>query len=403
MSLFSLEIPVWIVLIISFGFLFALLYQQKTKNRFSEKMKLLQTQFKDISYIVKKSQEELARKKEIAENVPVLVRRLSENLPENAIPPIVVRFSKKFFHALRVGYFVPREETGEYTLLDGAGFPPDLMGRVRLPADEGILGTAVRKKLVASRVNLAFTGTRSSRTSLGDGGTEVDFVAPIIVHSTTRGVLVIGGCGVDIADERQNVAWVADLFGIALQNAITGQLLESSVSLDDLTGLCNRRYFAQWFETEIRRARNYLIPLSIFLFDIDHFKQVNDTYGHHSGDMVLRKLAEVVRRNTRSSDLVSRYGGEEFAVVMTSANREQALSYADNLREIIASTGIKIPGLDHPLRITISGGIATFPADGETTTELINAADQALYGAKRNGRNEILLANPVGLDGSPIL
>lgn len=403
MSLFSLEIPVWIVLIISFGFLFALLYQQKTKNRFSEKMKLLQTQFKDISYIVKKSQEELARKKEIAENVPVLVRRLSENLPENAIPPIVVRFSKKFFHALRVGYFVPREETGEYTLLDGAGFPPDLMGRVRLPADEGILGTAVRKKLVASRVNLAFTGTRSSRTSLGDGGTEVDFVAPIIVHSTTRGVLVIGGCGVDIADERQNVAWVADLFGIALQNAITGQLLESSVSLDDLTGLCNRRYFAQWFETEIRRARNYLIPLSIFLFDIDHFKQVNDTYGHHSGDMVLRKLAEVVRRNTRSSDLVSRYGGEEFAVVMTSANREQALSYADNLREIIASTGIKIPGLDHPLRITISGGVATFPADGETTTELINAADQALYGAKRNGRNEILLANPVGLDGSPIL
>lgn len=403
MSLFSLEIPVWIVLIISFGFLFALLYQQKTKNRFSEKMKLLQTQFKDISYIVKKSQEELARKKEIAENVPVLVRRLSENLPENAIPPIVVRFSKKFFHALRVGYFVPREETGEYTLLDGAGFPPDLMGRVRLPADEGILGTAVRKKLVASRVNLAFTGTRSDRTSLGDGGTEVDFVAPIIVHSTTRGVLVIGGCGVDIADERQNVAWVADLFGIALQNAITGQLLESSVSLDDLTGLCNRRYFAQWFETEIRRARNYLIPLSIFLFDIDHFKQVNDTYGHHSGDMVLRKLAEVVRRNTRSSDLVSRYGGEEFAVVMTSANREQALSYADNLREIVASTGIKIPGLDHPLRITISGGVATFPADGETTTELINAADQALYGAKRNGRNEILLANPVGLDGSPIL
>ena len=403
MSLFSLEIPVWIVLIISFGFLFALLYQQKTKNQFSEKMKLLQTQFKDISYIVKKSQEELARKKEIAENVPVLVRRLSENLPENAIPPIVVRFSKKFFHALRVGYFVPREETGEYTLLDGAGFPPDLMGRVRLPADEGILGTAVRKKLVASRVNLAFTGTRSSRTSLGDGGTEVDFVAPIIVHSTTRGVLVIGGCGVDIADERQNVAWVADLFGIALQNAITGQLLESSVSLDDLTGLCNRRYFAQWFETEIRRARNYLIPLSIFLFDIDHFKQVNDTYGHHSGDMVLRKLAEVVRRNTRSSDLVSRYGGEEFAVVMTSANREQALSYADNLREIVASTGIKIPGLDHPLRITISGGVATFPADGETTTELINAADQALYGAKRNGRNEILLANPVGLDGSPIL
>lgn len=403
MNLFLLEIPLGIVLIIFIGFLFALIYQQKTKNRYSEKIKLLQTQYKDISQIFKTSQEELARKKEIAENIPIIVRNLSESLPESAIPPIVVRFSKKFFHALRVGYFVPQEETGEYTLLDGAGFPPDLMGRVRLPADGEILATAVRKKMVASREDLASTGTRSGKTSLEHAGMEVDFVAPIIVNSITRGVLVLGGCGVDIADERQNVAVLADLFSTALQNAITGKLLESSVTLDDLTGLCNRRYFAQWFETEIRRARNYMTPLSIFLFDIDHFKEVNDTYGHHAGDLVLRKLGEVVRRNTRSSDLVSRYGGEEFAVLMTSANREQALSYANKLRELIAATGTKIPGLDNPLRVTISGGVATFPADGETTTDLINTADQALYGAKRDGRNKILLANPVGLDGSPIM
>ncbi len=230
----------------------------------------------------------------------------------------------------------------------------------------------------------------------------LDFVAPVIVNSVTRGVLVLGGCGVDIAAERQNVAMLADLFSAALQNAITGKLLESSASLDDLTGLCNRRYFTQWFETEIRRARNYLTPLSVFLFDIDHFKKVNDTYGHHAGDLVLRRVAEVVRRNTRSSDLIARYGGEEFAVVMSSANREQSFSYANKLRETIAATGTKIPGLDHPLRVTISGGIATFPGDGETTTDLIKAADNALYGAKRDGRNRIFLADPVGLDGSPI-
>jgi len=80
--------------------------------------------------------------------------------------------------------------------------------------------------------------------------------------------------------------------------------LESSASLDDLTGLSSRRHFTLWFETEIRRARNYLTPLSILLFDIDHFKKVNDTYGHHAGDRVLRKVAEVARKNNRSADRV---------------------------------------------------------------------------------------------------
>lgn len=232
---------------------------------------------------------------------------------------------------------------------------------------------------------------------------ELDFVAPITVNSVTRGVLVLGSCGVDIAHERQNVAMLADLFSAALQNAITGKLLETSASLDDLTGLFSRRHFTLWFETEIRRARNYLTPLSIFLFDIDHFKKVNDTCGHHAGDLVLRKVAEVARKNTRSSDLVSRYGGEEFTVVMTSSNKEQALSYANILREKVAATGTKIPGLDKPLHVTISGGVATFPGDGETTSELLKAADQALYRAKSDGRNKIFPANSVGLDGSPIM
>ena len=401
--LFYFGIPLGIVLILSVGFLFVVIYQQKTKNRYSEKVKLLQSQYKDISHSFKTNQEELARKKEIAESIPGIVRRLTENLPESAIPPIVVRFAKEFFHASRVGYFVEQEETGDYILRDGAGFPLDVMGRIRLPADEGILGTAVRKMMVASREDLALTEARMGESSSGHPRMELDFVAPITVHSTTRGFLILGGCGVDIAYERQNVAMLADLFGAALQNAITGKLLESSASLDDLTGLSSRRHFTLWFETEIRRARNYLTPLSIFLFDIDHFKKVNDTYGHHAGDLILRKVAEVARKNTRSSDLVSRYGGEEFTVVMTSANREQALSYANILREIIAATETRIPGLDNPLRVTISGGVATFPGDGETTTDLLNAADQALYRAKSDGRNKIFAAHPVGLDGSPII
>ena len=138
LRLFYFEVPLGIVLIFAIGFLLALIYQQKSKTRHSEKVKLLQSQYKDISQSFKASQEELARKKEIAESIPGIVRRLTENLPESAIPPIVVRFAKEFFHASRVGYFVEQEGTDEYALLDGAGFPPDTMGRIRLSAEEGM-------------------------------------------------------------------------------------------------------------------------------------------------------------------------------------------------------------------------------------------------------------------------
>ena len=186
-GLFYLGIPLGIVLILTVGFLFVVIYQQKTKNRFSEKFNLLQSQYKDISQSFKTSQEELARKKEIAESIPGIVRRLTENLPESAIPPIVVRFAKEFFHASRVGYFVRHEETGDYILRDGAGFPPDVMGRIRLPAREGILGTAVRKQMVASREDLPPSETRMGEPSSERARMEFDFVAPITVNSTTRG------------------------------------------------------------------------------------------------------------------------------------------------------------------------------------------------------------------------
>jgi two-component system cell cycle response regulator len=184
---------------------------------------------------------------------------------------------------------------------------------------------------------------------------------------------------------------LADLASLALQNAMKKDLLESA-SLDDLTGLYNRRHFTQWFETEMRRAKNYLLPLSLFMFDIDHFRAVNDTHGHNAGDRVLRKLGKVIRHHTRSSDLVARYGGEEFVVIMTSSGKEQALLYANKLREKIAATKISIPGVERPISVTISGGVASFPIDGDSPSDLIHAADHVLYETKRKQGNEVFLA-----------
>lgn len=344
---------------------------------------------------------DLARKKEIAEKVPVIVRMLSADLPANAIPRVIVRVAKELFRPSKVGYFALSSGTEMFTLKDGSGYPPEFMNKIKVHAAEGLLAVALRKREVVSKNDpLASPTTSPGKSSFEACGIDVDIVAPIYVNSTNMGVLVLAGCGVDIENERKYVAMLTDLAGGALRNAVNSELLKTA-SLDDLTGLYNRRYFMEWFETELRRAKSYGIPLSLFLFDIDHFKVVNDTYGHAAGDMVLRILGKVIRRHTRGSDLVARYGGEEFVSVVTSADKEQAFHYANGLREIIAAKRISIPDVDVPISITISGGVASFPADGESTTDLIHAADQALYGAKREKRNEVFLARSVDLDGRP--
>lgn len=393
MSRILLEIPLELFLLAVVVFLFSVNYLQKRKIRYFEKNKLFQKQCEEISKKLKISQEELERKKEVAEKIPVIIRMLSQNLPPNAIPATVVRFAKNFFHASRVGYFIPDENSHEFVLQESSGFPPDVMRKIRLQADEGILGTALQKKMVVSKNDpFVSTGMRRRISSFEREGIILDFVAPIYLNSNITGALILAGCGVDLNSEKQNVAMLADLFSFALKNAVKNEFMEKSISRDYLTGLYNRRFFADWFETEIRRAKNYLLPISIFLFDIDNFKMINDTYGHHAGDLVLRKLSKVTQRHTRSSDIVARYGGEEFVVVMTSSDKEQAVTYANNLKEVIANTEISLPDCENPLCITVSGGIASFPNDGESTTDLIKAADHALYEAKKEGRDKVLRA-----------
>ena len=118
---------------------------------------------------------------------------------------------------------------------------------------------------------------------------------------------------------------------------------------------------------------------------------------HQAGDFAIQRMADVVKRNIRSSDLVARFGGDEFIILITSATTDQAHAFVEKLRELISATDIKLPGVEAPLRITISGGLAMYPVHGQSTAKLLHAADDAMYEAKRNGRNRILVAPPNGL------
>ena len=153
---------------------------------------------------------------------------------------------------------------------------------------------------------------------------------------------------------------------------------------------------------EISRSERYKSDLTLMMMDLDHFKSINDTHGHSAGDLILMKLGQVLRQSVRSSDIAARFGGEEFVVMMLSAGKAQALAFSENLRKIVESTDFRIPGQQSPLKVTISGGVATYPVDGDSTIDLLRKADDALYEAKKTGRNRIVLVTEFGLDGKPL-
>jgi len=344
---------------------------------------------------------ELARKSEIADQLPRITKKMTEKLPSDAYPAIAVRYVKEFFHAREVGYFAPVEGSSDYTLVVGSGFPPDWLGKIRIGPDDGILGMALQKKMVVSKLDPhSSSGRRPSRPSLEDYmELSPDYVAPVFGVSGTVGVLVVAGCPFRLEEERVYFSMLTDLLSMALQNATHLDPSKDGKWVDQLTCVANRLYFQQRFESEIRRAENYRHPLALFMFDIDELKKINDTHGHYAGDIVIKKMAELVKKNTRGSDVVGRYGGDEFMVLITSTTEEKATSYAEHLQKKISMTDIAIPGTEVPIRITISGGIALFPAHGQSTNELFRAADDALYESKRQGRNRVLVATSVGLDG----
>jgi diguanylate cyclase (GGDEF)-like protein len=168
----------------------------------------------------------------------------------------------------------------------------------------------------------------------------------------------------------------------------TNELLLELSNTDHLTGLFNRRYLMETLEKEFQRNLRKGGNLSLILLDIDHFKKVNDTYGHLQGDVVLNKVALQLQKELRSYDIAARYGGEEFVALLPDAMPKEALFVAERIRQAIQ--GSKFSGALASLAITVSMGIATLPApDGTTVDNFIKMADDALYQAKANGRNRV--------------
>jgi diguanylate cyclase (GGDEF)-like protein len=186
-------------------------------------------------------------------------------------------------------------------------------------------------------------------------------------------------------DAREMLGVIANQVAVSLQNAMMYRQMETMATTDGLTGLYNHRTFQEKFAEMLGRAERHKLHLAIILTDVDHFKKVNDTYGHPVGDIVLKKVAQVLAESVRKIDVVARYGGEEFAVILEGTDAAGAQNLAERIRADIAKQVFQSD--KGPFSVTMSLGIACTPEDGAEKHVLIEHADQALYFAKHNGRN----------------
>lgn len=157
---------------------------------------------------------------------------------------------------------------------------------------------------------------------------------------------------------------------------------------DGLTELYNHRYFQEQMKSNVENSKRYGNEFSMIILDIDFFKKFNDTYGHQSGDAVLRQVAQTLKRSVRATDIACRYGGEEMSIILPNTGKNIAHSTAEKICERVSSNKFKLQG-DKEVSVTISLGVSTYPQDGQTPSELIESADKRLYNAKNNGRNQV--------------
>ena len=221
----------------------------------------------------------------------------------------------------------------------------------------------------------------------GIKGFESLYVLPLLVKDEVLGTFAVAArrAGAFSSDRREMLGVVANQVAISMQNGRMVQSLEEQATTDGLTGLVNHRTFQERFSAMLGRADRHKFRVAMLLTDIDHFKKVNDTYGHPTGDAVLRRVAAILKASARKIDIVARYGGEEFALVLEGTDRAGARQLAERIREEVAAQIFE--SSKGPFKAALSLGVAVYPDDGKSKQDVIGCADKALYAAKHGGRN----------------
>jgi diguanylate cyclase (GGDEF)-like protein len=341
---------------------------------------------------MEESNQELTR---LIGDFPEIAQRLIGTREVRKVPDRVLELVQEFFSS---SYSVFYKLAG-----DGGLIATNVHGESQfhvghqVPAETGVVGLTAAKQIAFTPEDAVH---ESSATKLelakSMGGTKWSICIPVLSDQCTLGVILVGPTGRNLPQLRE----VGRTIAVITSATITSALLLKQQSLlaktDGLTGLLNKSHILERCNEQIANpgvSRRF----SVFLFDIDKFKHFNDTNGHLPGDELLKSLSRLFKDTIRDSEFAGRYGGEEFLLLMPDSEKEEALRAAERIREQIANFDFPYGDRQPGGRVTVSGGVATWPHDGEDVDTLLRRADESLYQAKRSGRNRVIAYAPTNL------
>jgi diguanylate cyclase (GGDEF)-like protein len=272
------------------------------------------------------------------------------------------------------------------------GFSKNLWENFSLSLEDPVIDKFGEKMIAVDLLNIEDEYIDERWHKLVENG--ITMIAPIISKKKIKGIIAVGqklsreGFS---EPEQELFSLLVHFISVALSNSILYQRMEQISITDGLTGLFNHRYFKKRLENELIRAQRYGHDLSLVFFDVDHFKNYNDTLGHPAGDVALNTVARILKSTIRQSDIAVRYGGEEFCVILPEGDQKSAFNFAERLRKHIESHHFAKEEVQPDGKLTISLGVASFPKNAGSSKQLILKADAALYNAKGSGRNRTCL------------
>jgi diguanylate cyclase (GGDEF)-like protein len=378
--------------------------KDEESERLRHKLSRSDAQNREQGRIISRLRSEKSSVASLALSLPAVVQELNRSdIGPRRVPRLILNLAEALFQPTQFLFYVARpgstdgSRPPELVLSTHYGFGDIPEPLRRVPFGEGKIGWVASHRIDMLREDwLNPSRTQGDKVFDNHRALKADIIGPLVHHSPdgeqVLGVVSIGTSGERPSDEKLMFQLVTNLGSLALVNSHLMTRLRDRANTDGLTSLLNKRYFMEELLARmIVAAEREGQSLSLFIFDIDHFKNYNDTNGHPAGDELLRGLSELLRGLVRPGDRCCRYGGEEFIVAMPDTGREEAYTVADRIRTAVA---------DHPFahrerqpggKVSISGGVAAFPQDGNSVAVLTKHADVALYESKRRGRNRITI------------